>query len=157
MKNVFKCCNCDFLFEAIVSGELIDCINPYCKDKVMSASRQHESVKLDKLSHLFCTSCEANWQGQELVCPYCHGVKVKFFGLSKVENDPINHPPHYISHPSGIECIQITEHMGFNLGNVIKYIWRVDDKGHDLEDLQKAMWYLKREIERRDKKNPNIE
>ena len=37
-------------------------------------------------------------------------------------SDPVNHPPHYNGHPSGVECITIVEHMGFNLGNAIKYI-----------------------------------
>jgi hypothetical protein len=60
--------------------------------------------------------------------------------------DPVNHPVHYTSHPSGIECIEITEHMGFCLGNAIKYIWRADEKGADIEDLQKAAWYIAREI-----------
>lgn len=64
---------------------------------------------------------------------------------------PVNHPQHYTSHPSGIECIQITEHMGFNLGNALKYIWRADLKGSAIEDLQKAEFYIKREIERRSK------
>ena len=64
--------------------------------------------------------------------------------------DPVNHPPHYTSHPSGVECIQITEHMGFNLGNAVKYIWRADLKSDDpVMDLEKAIWYLKREIQRR--------
>lgn len=63
--------------------------------------------------------------------------------------DPVNHPPHYTSHPSGIECIQITEHMGFNLGNALKYIWRADLKHDALEDLKKARWYLDREIAKR--------
>jgi hypothetical protein len=57
-------------------------------------------------------------------------------------------PEHYKSHPSGVECIQITEHMNFNLGNAIKYIWRAGKKGDALQDLQKARWYLEREIER---------
>jgi len=61
----------------------------------------------------------------------------------------VDHPKHYTSHPSGIECIQITEHMGFNLGNAIKYIWRADLKGKDIEDLRKAVWYINREIARR--------
>ena len=52
--------------------------------------------------------------------------------------DLINHPPHYTSHPSGVECIDVVEHMGFNVGNAIKYLWRADLKGHALEDLQKA-------------------
>ena len=63
--------------------------------------------------------------------------------------DMVRHPPHYTSHPSGIECIQITEHMGFNLGNAIKYIWRADLKGADIVDLEKARWYLDREIAKR--------
>ena len=63
--------------------------------------------------------------------------------------DPVNHPPHYTSHPSGVECIQVTEHMGFNLGNAVKYIWRADEKGAPLQDLRKAVWYIEREIQRR--------
>ncbi len=63
--------------------------------------------------------------------------------------DPVNHPPHYTGHPSGVECIQITEHMGFCLGNAIKYIWRADLKGNAIEDLEKAQWYIAREIARR--------
>ena len=60
--------------------------------------------------------------------------------------DNVNHPKHYTSHPSGIECIQITEHMGFCLGNAIKYLWRSDLKGSNIEDLKKAIWYIEREI-----------
>jgi hypothetical protein len=66
-------------------------------------------------------------------------------------HDPVNHPKHYTSHPSGIECIQITEHMGFNLGNAVKYIWRADLKGDAIEDLKKAQWYIEREIKKRAK------
>jgi len=64
-------------------------------------------------------------------------------------NDPVNQPKHYTDHPSGIECIQITEHMGFNLGNAIKYIWRCDLKKDAIEDLKKAVWYIEREITKR--------
>ena len=60
----------------------------------------------------------------------------------------VNHPKHYTSHPSGVEVIQITEHMNFLLGNVIKYILRAEHKGKQLEDLKKAAWYLDREIKR---------
>lgn len=63
--------------------------------------------------------------------------------------DLVNHPPHYTSHPSGVECIQITEHMGFNLGNALKYIWRSDLKNDAIEDMKKAIWYINREIEKR--------
>lgn len=63
-------------------------------------------------------------------------------------SDNVNHPRHYTKHPSGVECIQITEHMGFNLGNAMKYIWRADLKGNQIEDLEKALWYINREIQR---------
>ena len=63
-------------------------------------------------------------------------------------NDPVNNPKHYKSHPSGIECIRITEHMKFNTGNAIKYIWRADLKENALQDLKKAKWYIEREIQR---------
>jgi len=65
--------------------------------------------------------------------------------------DMVNHPPHYTQHPSGVECIEIVEWFGFNLGNVIKYVWRADEKHNTLEDLEKAEFYLKREIAKRKK------
>lgn len=64
--------------------------------------------------------------------------------------DPVN-PRHYKAHPSGVECIEITEHMGFNLGNAVKYVWRADLKGDALEDLKKASWYIQREIQKRER------
>lgn len=66
--------------------------------------------------------------------------------------DNVNHPSHYTAHPSGIECIQVTEHMSFCVGNAVKYLWRADHKGNDIEDLRKAAWYINREIERRESK-----
>ena len=72
-------------------------------------------------------------------------------------NDPVNHPSHYTQHPSGVECIQLTEHMNFCLGNAMKYIWRAGEKGNYQQDLEKAIWYLKREIERYEKTLPTLE
>jgi hypothetical protein len=66
-------------------------------------------------------------------------------------SDPVNQPAHYRGHASGVECITITEHMGFNLGNAVKYIWRCDLKKDAIEDLEKAEWYIRREIEKRKK------
>jgi Protein of unknwon function (DUF3310) len=87
--------------------------------------------------------------------------------------DPVNHPSHYTSHPSGVECIDIVRPMTFNIGNVIKYCWRaglkespprmeptsysqavapVIDPKH-IEDLKKARWYLDDEIQRLEKLN----
>lgn len=67
-------------------------------------------------------------------------------------HDPVNHPSHYTSHPSGVECITITEHHNFCVGNAMKYMWRAGLKGDtaekQLEDLKKARWYLDREIAR---------
>jgi len=65
------------------------------------------------------------------------------------EVDMVNHPPHYTSHPSGAECIDIIEHLPANVANAVKYCWRCDDKHESpLEDLNKARWYINREIER---------
>lgn len=69
-------------------------------------------------------------------------------------NDIVNHPVHYNSHPSGVECIEITEHMNYNLGNAIKYIWRAGQKGDQIEDLMKARFYLEREINRQNYMDP---
>ena len=67
-------------------------------------------------------------------------------------HDPVNNPAHYTGHPSGIQCIQVTEHCSFCVGNAIKYLWRADLKHPDaIQDLQKAVWYINREIERRSK------
>lgn len=65
-----------------------------------------------------------------------------------MEKEQVNHPDHYNSHPSGIECIDVVEHMPFNIGNAIKYLWRADHKGSKMQDLDKAIWYLNREKER---------
>jgi hypothetical protein len=64
------------------------------------------------------------------------------------EPDPVFHPSYYTSSPSGIECIQVVEHMTFNLGNAVKYLWRAGKKGTPIEDLRKALWYIAREIMR---------
>lgn len=66
------------------------------------------------------------------------------------ENDSVNHPSYYTSHPSGIECIDITRHYCFSIGNAIKYLWRaglkkemgLEDKEKEIEDLRKAIWYI---------------
>ena len=69
--------------------------------------------------------------------------------MSNSHHDPVNHPSHYTEHASGVECIQITEHMNFCLGNAVKYIWRAGLKNDNaIEDLKKARWYVDRELER---------
>lgn len=61
----------------------------------------------------------------------------------------INHPKHYNSHPSGIECIEIAQHHDFCIGNALKYLWRAGLKGEEsyITDMRKAIWYIERKIE----------
>lgn len=74
--------------------------------------------------------------------------------MSEQTEDKVNHPKHYTSHPSGVECITITKWYDFCIGNVIKYVWRAGLKTEDgysssqkeLEDLLKARWYLDEKI-----------
>ena len=73
----------------------------------------------------------------------------------EIKHDAVNHPSHYTSHPSGVECIEITQHYNFCVGNAIKYLWRnglkheanSPAKTKQIEDLEKAVWYITREIE----------
>jgi hypothetical protein len=62
-----------------------------------------------------------------------------------MSDDTVNHPRWYTAHPSGVECIELTETMDFNPGNALKYVWRHGKKG-GIEDLLKALWYVRREI-----------
>ena len=75
---------------------------------------------------------------------------------TEIKADNVNHPVHYNSHPSGIECIEIARHHNFNIGNAIKYLWRaglksekgMEDADKQVEDLRKAIFYINDEIER---------
>ena len=66
------------------------------------------------------------------------------------ENNSVDHPLHYTSHPSNIECIEVARHYCFSIGNAIKYLWRaglkkemgLEDKEKEIEDLKKAIWYI---------------
>lgn len=66
------------------------------------------------------------------------------------KNDPVSYPAHYTSDPSGVECIQITRHRNFNVGNAIKYLWRagLKDSNPQVQDLRKAVFYIEDEIKR---------
>ena len=76
------------------------------------------------------------------------------YDVNPPKENPVNHPKHYTSHPSGIECIDITRHYCFSIGNAIKYLWRaglkkelgLEDKQKEIEDLNKAIWYIKDRI-----------
>ena len=66
-----------------------------------------------------------------------------------IMNDPVNHPSHYTD--GKIECIDYIEdkHLGYHLGNAIKYISRAGKKDprKEIEDLEKAIWYIRRHID----------
>ena len=66
----------------------------------------------------------------------------------QANNDPVQRPEHYTFLPNGIECIDVAENFSFCAGNALKYIWRHRHKGEPIEDLEKAVFYLKREIAR---------
>ena len=66
----------------------------------------------------------------------------------ELKEDVVNNSSHYTDHASGVECLQITEHMNFCLGNAVKYIWRAGLKNDNIEDLRKAKWYIERELKR---------
>ena len=70
--------------------------------------------------------------------------------LSNEDQDVVNHPKHYTSDPSGVECIQVTRHRNFNIGNALKYLWRagLKDSNPQTQDLRKAIWYIEDEIKR---------
>ena len=105
-------------------------------------------------------SCSLDQAPKKEFCRECgeeapeHHDRCKFSSEPRVvgfqdNEDPVDHPAHYTSHPSGVECITITEHMNFNLGNAFKYIWRASLKGiNPIQDLKKAQFYLTREIGR---------
>ncbi len=62
--------------------------------------------------------------------------------MSITTHDPVNHPSHYTSHPSGVETLEVTRQLSFDCGNAVKYVWRRGDKGTLLQDLRKAAFYL---------------
>lgn len=74
--------------------------------------------------------------------------------MEKNTKDRIN-PDYYKSHPSGVQCIDITRHYCFSVGNAIKYLWRaglkteegLQDREKEIEDLRKAIWYINDRID----------
>lgn len=111
----------------------------YFEDDMVNAAEMagHQTVGTDTDTTEYVTDGLNPW-----------GIKVGP-GPTHEDEDPVNHPRHYTDHPSGVECIQITEHMNFCLGNATKYIWRAGLKSDDpVEDLLKARWYIDRELSR---------
>ena len=108
-----------------------------------------------------CDTCM--WNGASDCGPKCIGndpakPEFKLYNPKKIyarpakevkDHDVVNHPKHYTGHPSGVECIEITEHFNFCVGNAMKYLWRGGIKTEDpTEDYEKAIWYIKRELDK---------
>lgn len=92
-------------------------------------------------------------KNKDKISNYINDNFVEYMNNSNKENtsiDNVNHPQHYTSHPSGIECIEITRHYCFSIGNAIKYLWRaglkkdasLTDNQKEIEDLKKSIWYI---------------
>ena len=64
------------------------------------------------------------------------------------EGSAVDHPAHYNSHPSRVEAIEVIEYLTGNMFNTVKYVWRAAHKGKVVEDIQKSIWYIKRELGR---------
>jgi len=67
--------------------------------------------------------------------------------LPTTKKDMVNHPPHYIKHPSGIECKDVIKYFDACSAQAIKYIWRHEHKGSSIEDLKKAMFWINERIQ----------
>lgn len=102
-----------------------------------------EKQEKEEMAKLTCSFCENGYKDSVLrvSCRKCVEMQIISTG------DPVNHPAHYTSHPSGIETIEITKHEDFLTGNALKYILRHKLKGKPVEDLKKAIWYLEKRIE----------
>lgn len=95
-----------------------------------------------------------DYKGQSGECG--NSVIKELYCVKKQEQNKerVNHPKHY-QHPSGVECITVARHHDFNIGNALKYLWRAGRKSEEgmsdsqkqIEDLEKAVFYIQDEIE----------
>jgi len=128
-------------------------------ERGFAARPQEILASLDKLPCHFCHGIGGNHLqncpvllAKETMEQYRGEVKTTTGNVpAEGANPAVDHPAHYNQHPSGVECIDIVRWMGFNLGNVVKYLWRDGLKNTEVElqDLEKAAWYLNNEINRR--------
>lgn len=93
------------------------------------------------------------WAGNDrTTLPFGSTDKVSFSAGGTTRMDQVNSPPHYNRGEKcpncghGIECIDVTEHRDFLVGNAIKYLWRAGAKDDFVKDLRKAAWYIERKI-----------
>lgn len=132
-------CNCPGFPIAELPDEMFG--NP--REKEHLAMARPDKTTYNQGSCMARGTCEAFYIDHEARCYSWESCKY-------AQHDPVKHPSHYTSHPSGVECIAITEHYNFCLGNAIKYLWRAGLKQSTdpVQDLEKAAWYIQREIMR---------
>lgn len=133
------------------SKECIDTVNQIekdCRESLSNDTKSSKTLPLITNEQLKSLTPIEWYEYQKGNLPIRFLSKSKIMNHCKSDNDPVNSPEHYTSHPSGIECITITRHMNFNLGNAIKYLWRSEKKQNQIQDLEKAIWYIKDEIQR---------
>lgn len=123
----------------------------------MTAAQRSDADEVMTRPHCSATASDgescARYPGHLGACVSARTIErdnqIRMQSAPSTAHDPVNRPAHYVAHPSGVECITITEHLNFCVGNAIKYLWRAGLKGPDaVEDLKKARWYVDREIER---------
>mgnify|MGYP004731842739 FL=1 len=123
------------------------------EDKIKALNAYCETQNICAACPLDCL-CQGLTMGKGFVSASDEDVNCAYDLISKdePERSAVDHPKHY--NVGGIEVIDAIEawKLGFNLGNVVKYVARADYKSKPLEDLKKAKWYLEREIERRSKR-----
>lgn len=145
---------------SIIKGNKYKCIND-----IIFTNNNRDIAELKKDEVYYCY--EDNYlyvKGGALnIPPTCQNYfklvndnlpKADFDTIDEIIKDNVNHPSHYTSHPSGIECITITQHYDFCIGNAIKYLWRAglkkdadkSDIEKEIEDLKKAEWYINQKI-----------
>ncbi len=117
-----------------------------------AAMPQFKGTKQEKVVHIICAyhaapNSKARFQVTDdfIVAIYelMDLVRQDQAVTASDNTERVDHPAHY---SGAVECIQLAEHMSFNLGNALKYVWRFDKKADALEDLEKARWYFRREL-----------
>lgn len=117
----------------------------FMADNIYLSKQDNSLVSEDAYLRIYDN--EDCWQDFEEVTP---DVVDTYRRQGKVHEGLVNHPLHYNQHPSGIECIEIARHYCFSIGNAIKYLWRAglkqevgkSDVTKEIEDLEKAKWYI---------------
>lgn len=95
-------------------------------------------VECGVCEEVFCRSDEAFYIDDDRVCESCFAESTAFKG------DEVNHPKHYTQLP--IECKDVIKHFDACRGQAIKYIWRCEDKNNRIQDLEKAIFWIKEKI-----------